>query len=456
MPKPLQLKDQPRLTGPVNPAHESSGLRLQTTVRLRWVAVAGQLLTVFFVDQVLGFHFPIVACLIVIALSALLNLFLTRHPASKRLEEGPAMWLMGFDIFQLGVLLFLTGGLQNPFGLLIVVPVAVSASSLPLSKTMLLSGFAILCATVLIWFHFPLPWAGRPAPVLPAIYIYGVWTALTSCIVFSAVYSWRVGQERRQMSEALSAAEMVLAREQRLSALDGLAAAAAHELGTPLGTITLVSKELLRSVPENSPHYEDVALLRSQAERCREILGRLSGRTQEQDEVFERMPIGQMIEEVIEPYRQTGARIEVSVHGAEGDEKAGGEPVMRRNPGIIYSLGNLVENAVDFARTKVEITAVWDRRNVHLLIRDDGPGFQPGIMGRLGEPYVTTRPQAQRRGGIPETGLGLGFFIAKTLLERSGAQLSPRNARPPRTGAVVEITWPREAFYRAQDLAETA
>jgi len=444
------------LTGPVNPAHERSGLRLQTTVRLRWVAVAGQLITVFFVDQVLGFRFPIIACLVVIAVPAILNLFLTRHPASKRLSEGPAMWLMGFDIFQLGVLLFLTGGLQNPFALLIVVPVAVSASSLPLSKTMLLSGFAILCATVLIWFHFPLPWSGQPAPVLPSVYIFGVWTALTSCIVFSAVYSWRVGQERREMSEALSAAEMVLAREQRLSALDGLAAAAAHELGTPLGTITLVSKELLRSVPEGSPYYDDVALLRSQAERCREILGRLSGRTQEQDEVFERMPIGQMIEEVIEPYRRSGTRIEVNVHRAEGaDEKAGGEPIMRRNPGIIYSLGNLVENAVDFARKKVEITAVWDRRNVYLTIRDDGPGFQHGIISRLGEPYVTTRPQIERRGGVPETGLGLGFFIAKTLLERSGARLALRNARAPKSGAVVEITWPREAFYRTKDLAET-
>lgn len=452
----MPLKDELPLTSPVNPAHESSGLRLQTTVRLRWVAVAGQLITVFFVDQVLEFQFPIVACLIVIAVSAVLNLFLTQHPASKRLSEGPAMWLMGFDILQLGVLLFLTGGLKNPFALLIVVPVAVSASSLPLSKTMLLSGFAIICATVLIWFHFPLPWAGQPAPILPPIYIYGMWTALTSCIVFSAVYSWRVGQERRQMSEALSAAEMVLAREQRLSALDGLAAAAAHELGTPLGTITLVSKELLRAVPEDSVYYEDVALLRSQAERCRDILGRLAGRTQEQDEVFERMPIGQMIEEVIDPYRQAGIQIEVNVRPAEGDDKAGGEPVMRRNPGIIYSLGNLVENAVDFAQTRLEITAVWDRRNVHLTIRDDGPGFQPGIMGRLGEPYVTTRPQARRRGGVPETGLGLGFFIAKTLLERSGARISLRNARPPRSGAVVEISWPREAFYRAKDLAKIA
>ncbi len=446
------------MTGPVNQAHTSSGLRLQTTVRLRWVAVAGQLLTVFFVDQVLGFAFPAIACLSVIAASALLNLWLAvRHPASKRLSEGPAMWLMGFDIFQLAVLLFLTGGLQNPFALLIVVPVAVSASSLPLSKTMLLSVSAILCATVLIWFHFPLPWAGQPAPVLPSVYIFGVWTALTSCIVFSAVYSWRVGQERRDMSEALSAAEMVLAREQRLSALDGLAAAAAHELGTPLGTITLVTKELLRSTPNDSTHYEDLELVRSQAERCREILGRLSGRTQVQDEMFERMPIGVLIEEAIDPYRQTGTNIEVSVHPADSaDKKAGGEPIMRRNPGIIYGLGNLVENAVDFAREKVEITAVWDRRSVQVRIRDDGPGFQHGVISRLGEPYVTTRPQSERRGGVPETGLGLGFFIAKTLLERSGAKLSLRNARPPRSGAVVEITWPREAFYRASEIAETA
>lgn len=446
------------MTGPVNPYHSSSGLRLQTTVRLRWVAVAGQLATVFFVDQVLEFQFPLAACLIVIAAAALLNLALTtRHPASKRLREGPAMWLMAFDILQLAVLLFLTGGLKNPFALLIVVPVAISASSLPLSKTMILAGMAIVSATVLIWLHLPLPWAGVPAPILPSTYVLGVWTALTSCIVFSAVYSWRVGQERREMSEALSAAEMVLAREQRLSALDGLAAAAAHELGTPLGTITLVTKELLRSLPEDSPHYEDVALLRSQAERCREILGRLSGRMQVPDEMFERMPIGVLIEEVIDPYRQTGNAIQVSVHPAEGaDDKAGGEPIMRRNPGIIYGLGNLVENAVDFAREKVEITAVWDRRNVAVTIRDDGPGFQHGIISRLGEPYVTTRPQSERRGGVPETGLGLGFFIAKTLLERSGARLSLRNARPPGSGAVVEIVWPREAFYRAQDLAEAS
>jgi len=444
------------LTAPVNASDFSSGLRLQTTVRLRWVAVAGQLLTVFFVEQVLQFQFPLAACLVTIAAAALLNLALTtRHPASKRLREGPAMWLMAFDIMQLAVLLFLTGGLKNPFALLIVVPVAISASSLPLSKTMILAGMAILSATVLIWFHLPLPWAGVPAPILPSTYVLGVWTALTSCIVFSAVYSWRVGQERREMSEALSAAEMVLAREQRLSALDGLAAAAAHELGTPLGTITLVTKELLRSLPENSQHYEDVALLRSQAERCREILGRLSGRTQTPDEMFERMPIGLLIEEVIEPYRQTGTHIEVSVHPAEdADEKAGGEPIMRRNPGIIYGLGNLVENAVDFARENVEITAIWDRRNVEVTIRDDGPGFQHGIISRLGEPYVTTRPQSERRGGVPETGLGLGFFIAKTLLERSGARLSLRNARAPRSGAVVSIVWPREAFYRAQDLAE--
>jgi two-component system sensor histidine kinase RegB len=443
------------LTGPVNPSLTSGGLRLQTTVRLRWVAVAGQLLTVFFVDQVLGFPIPIMACLVVIGASALLNLSLTtRHPASKRLQDGPAMWLMGFDILQLAVLLFLSGGLQNPFALLIVVPVAVSASYLPLSKTMILAGAAILCATLLIWFHLPLPWAGVPLPILPPTFVFGVWTALTSCIIFSAIYSWRVGQERRQMSEALSAAEMVLAREQRLSALDGLAAAAAHELGTPLGTITLVTKELLRSLPEDSPHYEDVALVRSQAERCREILGRLAGRTQEQDEMFERMAIGLLIDEAIEPYRQSGPEIEVSVGPSDGaDQKAGGEPVMRRNPGIIYGLGNLVENAVDFARSRVRIVAEWDNRSVRVRICDDGPGFQPGVISRLGEPYVTTRPQSDRRGLGLETGLGLGFFIAKTLLERSGARLALRNARPPDTGAVVEIVWPREAFYRAKELA---
>jgi two-component system sensor histidine kinase RegB len=433
-----------------------TGLRLQTTIRLRWVAVAGQIITVFVVYFGLGFALPLMPCLAVIAASALLNLALaTWHPASKRLRDVPAMLLMAFDIFQLAVLLFLTGGLQNPFSLLLVVPVAVSASSLPLSKTMILSVFAIFCASILTWFHQPLPWAGPMPPVLPPRFILGTWAALTCCIGFSAVYSWRVGQERREMSDALSAAELVLAREQRLSALDGLAAAAAHELGTPLGTITLVTKELLKEVDRNSPHYEDIVLLQSQAVRCRDILGRLSLRADERDEVFERMSVSQLIDEVIEPHRQTGACIKVDLRGGSNGS---GEPVMRRNPGIIYGLGNLVENAVDFARSQVVIAAEWNGRLVRVTVSDDGPGFHPGVLGRLGEPYVTTRPQQGARTTGEQSGLGLGIFIAMTLLERSGAQIEMTNRLGPQGGAIVKITWPREAFYRVQasDASNTA
>ncbi len=434
-----------------------AGLRLQTTIRLRWVAVAGQVITVFVVHFGLGFALPLMLCLTVIAASALLNLALaTWHPASKRLRDVPAMLLMAFDIFQLAVLLFLTGGLQNPFALLIVVPVAVSASSLPLSKTMILSAFAIFCASILTWFHQPLPWSGSPQPILPPKFILGTWAALTCCIAFSAVYSWRVGQERREMSDALSAAELVLAREQRLSALDGLAAAAAHELGTPLGTITLVTKELLKEVDSANPHYEDIVLLQSQAVRCRDILGRLSLRADERDEVFERMSLGQLIEEVIEPHRQTGANIEVSLRAGGAGANNAGEPVMRRNPGIIYGLGNLVENAVDFARSQVVVAAEWDGRIVRVTVSDDGPGFHSGVLGRLGEPYVTTRPQQGARVAGEQSGLGLGIFIAMTLLERSGAQIEMTNRPGPKAGAMVKITWPREAFYRvrAADVAE--
>jgi two-component system, sensor histidine kinase RegB len=424
-------------------------LRLQTIVRLRWLAVLGQSLTVIGAYWVLGIHLPIAGCLAVIALSAWLNVALRlRYPASHRLKSGYAFLMLGYDILQLAALLYLTGGLQNPFAFLLIAPVTVSASTLPLRITAALGALAIALASLLTTFHHPLPWFNDTNLILPFPYVMGVWAALVSGILFIGFYSWRTAEEGRRMAKALAAAELVLAREQKLSALDGLAAAAAHGLGTPLATIAVVTKELMRDAKSSDPHYEDLTLLRAQAERCREILAELAGGGEQHDLIVSRLSLTHLIEEVVSPHRLVAVPIEVATGPAPDGAGAAGEPVTERNPGMLYGLGNLVENAVDFASNKVEVDARWSKDEVRIVIADDGTGFPPHVLEQLGEPFVTTRAAAGDRQEAPDehVGMGLGFFIAKTLLERSGARLELANRRPPSGGAVVTVVWPRSRF----------
>ncbi len=437
-------------------------LRLQTIVRLRWLAVLGQSVTVIGAYWVIGIDLPIGWCLAVIALSAWINVILRiRYPASQRLRSSYAFMMLGFDVLQLGALLYLTGGLENPFAFLLIAPVAVSASILRLRVTAALGLLVITLATLLTTFHHPLPWFHHSNLLLPFPYVMGIWAALVSCILFIGFYSWRTAEEARRMAEALAAAEMVLAREQRLSALDGLAAAAAHGLGTPLATIAVVTKELMRDTKPNDPHYEDVVLLRAQAERCRDILAELAARGEQIDIIVSRLPVSHLIEEVVAPHRLVTVPIEVRTGPAEGvapGSAAAIEPVSERNPGVLYGLGNLIENAVDFADSKVEVEARWSEEEVRIVIADDGSGFPPHVLEQLGEPFVTTRPAQSFRQDAPDEhiGMGLGFFIAKTLLERSGATLALANREPPEAGAVVTVMWPRSKFERAPDTPRPA
>jgi len=423
-------------------------LRLETLVRLRWLAVAGQTAAIMLVQGGLGFPLALAPCLTLVGLSAWFNLLLRlRYPANLRLEPWQAALLLGYDVAQLAALLYLTGGLQNPFAFLFLVPVMVSATTLPPRHTLGLGLMALACATLLGVFHLPLPWFPGESLHIPFLYVAGVWTALASSLAFMAVYAWRVAEEARQLSDALAATELVLAHEQHLSALDGLAAAAAHELGTPLGTINLVAKELRRDMPPGTPHGDDVALLIEQIDRCRAILGKLTSLDADPD-MLARMPLSLLIAEVVEPHRDFETEITVEV-----DRTGGDEPIGRRNPGILYGLGNLVENAVDFARGKVVVRATWDASWVKVSIIDDGPGFAPDVLNRLGEPYVTTRGRGRRTSGEHE-GLGLGFFIAKTLLERTGARISLANREGPEMGAVVTVVWPRSAMDFGREAEE--
>jgi two-component system sensor histidine kinase RegB len=277
----------------------------------------------------------------------------------------------------------------------------------------------------------------------------GVLASVLSGMVFLALYAWRLAKEARQMSDALAATELVLAREQQLHALDGLAAAAAHELGTPLSTIAVIAKELAREAKGGGQFADDIALLQAQAMRCREILTKLTRSPSEPDPLHARMSVTQLIDEAAEPYRATSSRLGVSAQPDQGVEgEAAHEPVGERRPGVIYGLSNLIENAVDFARARVEIVARWSAREVLLTISDDGQGIPLDVLDALGEPYVTTRAtrRARQIKDGERAGLGLGFFIAKTLLERSGATVTLENRPRPDHGAIVTVTWPRQVF----------
>jgi two-component system sensor histidine kinase RegB len=421
--------------------HPRRNVRLDTLVRLRWLAVIGQTTAVLVVYFGLEFELPLWACLAIIALSAWLNVALRlRFHMTQRLEPDRAAWLLAFDVAELAILLYLTGGLQNPFAFLFLAPVLLSATALPPRFTVILGVFAIACATVLVFTHYPLPWDPDDPMILPPIFMFGVWLSILLAIGFIGVYAWQITEESRQLSDALAATELVLAREQHLSALDGLAAAAAHELGTPLSTISVIAKELENAISADAPHGDDVRLLREQAKRCRDILSKIT-QLSASGEPFDRMPLAALMEEVAAPYRNFGVAIDVHMAGDESPE-----PNVARNPAVLYGLGNLMENAVDFAAEHVTVAASWSEETVGISITDDGPGFAPEIIARVGEPYVTSRPDLDKDDA--PSGLGLGFFIAKTLLERSGATLSFSNRKPPEHGAAVFVRWNRSDFER--------
>ena len=423
-------------------------VRLHTLLRLRWLAIIGQTIAVLVVYYAIEFPLPIWACLAVIALSAWLNVALRmRFSLTQRLEPKRAAWLLAFDIAELAVLLFLTGGLENPFAFLFLAPVLLSATALPPRITLILGIFAVVCATVLVFAHYPLPWDADNPLELPWIYLIGVWFSILLTIGFISVYTWQITEESRQIAEALAATELVLAREQHLSQLDGLAAAAAHELGTPLSTILVVIKELEHALEPDSPHLDDVRLLREQSQRCRDILAKLTELST--GEPFDRVPLSALIEEVVAPHRNFGIAIDVALAHDPAP------PTGARNPAILYGLGNLLENAVDFAHARVEVTADWSDEDVAVAISDDGPGFAPEIMSRIGEPYVRSSKRRRMNTSSETIGLGLGFFIAKTLLERSGATVEFENRAFPDRGAVIRVRWLRSDFERPLGFGHT-
>jgi len=418
------------------------GVRFGTLILIRWLALAGQLTALVVVHQFLGFDANLELTLPTVLTSALLNLwFSLRVDTNTRLSEGQSAAQLTFDLAHLTLLLFFTGGLANPFAVLMLAPATVSATILGRRSTKILLALSVSLVTALAFTPFPLPWNG-PAPHLDSLIRLSIWISLCFTLIFLTLYMARIGREGRERARALAATRTALEQEQRLTALGTLAAAAAHELGTPLGTILLASKELLETWEGDTQTRADLALIVEQTTRCRDILSELRQiRTAGASDHFSFMSVEAILREACGPHEQRGITVHYTTTG-------GGEELIRRTPELIHAFRNIVENAVGFAHSTVNINTAWDKNTLMVSIADDGPGFDPQILKRLGEPYVTTRQPTPGKDG----GLGLGLFIAKTLLERGGAIISFGKANPH--GARVTLTWARTELNTEQAYKE--
>lgn len=428
-----------------------SWIRLRTLILLRWVAIAGQVCAIAVAQWMYHLQLELGLCFLVIGVSVVGNLVsMFAFPENKRLSEFENFLMVMFDLLQLGFLLFLTGGLHNPFALLLLGPVIISANVMGLRSTLIIGGTAIVLVTLLGEFHLPLRTEQGFVLRIPDVFLFGNWSAMVIAIVFMGAYSLRISSEIQSMSDAVAATNMALSREQKLTDLGGVVAAAAHELGTPLATIKLTSAELMEELDDRPELRDDAALIRQQADRCRDIL-RDMGRAGKDDLHLRQAPISSVIQEAAEPHMHRGK----TLHFSEGPGEGGSlqQPSILRKPEMIHGLRNLIQNAVDFADANVWVEVLWTDSRISVRIIDDGRGFPPHFIGRIGDPFVRQRRSDSDRKARPGyEGMGLGLFIAKTLLERSGAELSFANGtdsrqrkriQPDQVGALVEVIWPR-------------
>ena len=434
--------------------HRSSWIRLRTMIVLRWVAIVGQLVALTVAQRLFSLQLEVGLCYLAVGVSVMGNLIaIFIFPENKRLTEFENLLMVMFDLLQLGFLLFLTGGLHNPFALLLLGPVTISATILTTRSTLLMGAVAITIVSILSVLHLPLRTDQGFLLHVPQIFVFGNWTALVIAICFIGAYSRRVSSEMHSMSDALSATQMALSREQKLTDLGGVVAAAAHELGTPLATIKLASSELIEEL-EDKELREDAVLIRQQADRCRDIL-RDMGRAGKEDLHLKQAPLMTVVQEAAEPHVNRGKIIHYTHDPNAGTEID--QPSILRKPEIIHGLRNLIQNAVDFSRENVWIETHWTDQFISLRILDDGQGFPPHLLGRIGDPFVKKRKARDGDGQQrPEyEGMGLGLFIAKTLLERSGAELAfdngsdpyrPNSDRDSGVGAIVEVIWERDSI----------
>ena len=428
-------------------------IRLFTLTYLRWMAVVGQTFAVVIGYFILKLDFSIFFCLALILLSSLLNLLSSFYfPKTKRLSEFQNMLLLLYDLLQLGLMLYFTGGLTNPFAVFILGPVIISATVLNLRFTTILGTIAILVVVILSFLFHPIIYVDGEILEPPRLLLIGNLLAISIAIVFIALYSRRVANEAFSMSQALQAMQMTLEREQRLSSLGGIVAAAAHEMGTPLATIKLISTELKHGFNNKNELHQDLSLISSQVDRCRDILRNI-GRKGKDDIFLRNMPIMVIIQEACSPiFNSNKKEINFSLNNKFGrdigDFKEFNQPILARKPELIYGIRNIIQNAIEFSKSTVWIDVTYNVKNINIFISDDGGGYPSNLLKKIGEPFLNesnfkknfenSRPYYE--------GMGLGLFISKTLLENLSANVTFNNEknRKNEKGAIVRIIFDRE------------
>ena len=410
---------------------ENLNLDKRTLVFLRWIAIFGQLFSVNLVYFFLDLNFPVLLCHIIILIGFFTNLFLQFGVKEKLLKDLYSSSFLMYDVVQLSILLFLTGGIFNPFAILLIVPTIVSSTFLSMGSTIILGSTTILLLFVLTFFNMPLPGMEEYVLSFPNYYVTGILISLIIGLIFLSYFGIRFAGETKKRSDALNKLQQILAKEYELESLGGQAAAAAHSLGTPLATISVVSKELRKEVGDNSKLTKDIDLLISQTKRCSEILKKISQKKITSDEFLSSMSFENLLEEIIKSFRESSDKtIKLNT------EKDVNKIDFKKNPEVVYGLRNFIGNAVKFSRKKILISIVSDNINLSVLIEDDGPGFPEDIIKALGEPYIKSRSKYFRN----NSGLGLGTFLGKTLLERKSAIISFENNSSLK-GAKVKIKW---------------
>ena len=407
---------------------ENLNLDRKTLVILRWIAIGGQFTAITFVYFYLKLEFLHILAYIILLVGLTTNLYLQFKIKTILIKDFYASIFLVYDLFQLSALLYLTGGISNPFTILLIIPAIVSSTFLSMGTTIILGLLTTLFLFGLTIFHYPLPGIHEHSETFPKLYLTGYITAIIIGLVFLSYFGIRFSGESKRRTDAINKVQQVLAKEYELESLGGQAAAAAHSLGTPLATINVIATELKKDLGNNEELRKDLDLLVSQTKRCGEILKKISKKQIKDDDFFKKTKVDDLLEEIIESFEETSSKKIILV--LKNDKN---KILISRSPEIIYGLRNFIGNAVKFAKATVKIELVSSESNIEIYISDDGPGFPDDIIEILGEPYIQSKSSEVSQ----NAGTGLGTFLGKTLLERRGAKLIFSNLE--NSGASVKI-----------------
>jgi two-component system, sensor histidine kinase RegB len=415
---------------------ENLNLDKNTLSTLRFIAIFGQFIAIIVVFFYLDLDFPIKESFAIIFFGLLTNLFLQFRIKVNQLKDTYASFFLLYDLMQLSILLYFTGGILNPFSFLLITPAIVSSTFLSMGTTIILSVITSFMLFLLTDFYLPLPGMDASIFYVPNFYKFGVLTSILIGLIFLSYFGIRFSGETKKRSEALNKLQEVIAKEHELESLGGQAAAAAHSLGTPLATISVVAKELKKEIGDNEEVSKDLDLLISQTKRCSEILKKISKKQIEEDNFISTIKLDDLLEEIVNSFQETSTKkIDLLT------ERDFNKITIQRMPEIIYGFRNFIGNAVKFSKSKVEIVLNTNEKIIEIKINDDGPGIPDDIIDKIGEPYIKSKSKELSS----NSGLGLGTFLGKTLLERQGANLLFRK-NSKLGGALVVISWSPESF----------